>query len=193
MAKAKKKKFHINFILIPVLIILAVGGFYSYQEFQKSGIEQEGIVVCGADGTCEKSLHIHAALSVSVCGQKQSLSKDTGELADIHTHKESSLIHFHERLKTDREGNVLDWSPLKLSNAVEAISGQKLTDECIGDFCTGDRCTNGKPGKLSLSTVESFCSGTSCPSIDRAPAGKVQKNISDYVWSGGELLRLTFE
>lgn len=172
--------------------------WYSYSQYQESGIEQAGLIVCGKDGTCEKALHIHSALVVSICGEVKDLSKDTGELADIHTHKQSNVLHFHERLKVTPEGEVLDYTPLELSNALEAITGMKLSQECIGDECNGDRCPNGKQGKLSLTTVADFCSGDSCPEVEEArkaarEKGVEQEEIADYVWKDGELLYLTFE
>lgn len=184
--------------MILVLLVLAGLGLYSYQQYKTSQIEQEGIVVCSREGICEKALHIHSALQISICGQNKSLSKDTGELADIHTHKQSNVLHFHERLKVTPEGEVLDWTPLTLRNAVESTLGVQLTNECIGEFCNGTACPNGKRGTLTLTTVEGFCDGDSCPGTDAASLaleeqGEPQENITDYVWEDGELLNLTFE
>lgn len=179
-------------------VVLGFLAYHSYGQYKSSEIETEGIIVCGKDGTCEKSLHIHSALSVSICGKEQDLAKDRGELADIHTHKQSNVLHFHQRLKVTPEGEVLDWTPLKLANAVESVMGLKVSDECIGEFCNGAKCPNGKPGKLSLTVVPSFCQADTCPGPDVAEKavaerGKTQQEIRDYVWQDGQLLRLTFE
>lgn len=194
-----RQKFPLKYFLVGLAAFALAGiGFYSYSQYRESGIEQEGLIVCGRDGSCKKALHIHSALVVSICGEFRDLAKDTGELADIHTHKQSNVLHFHERLEVTPEGEVLDWSPLKLSNAVKQVTGLELTNECIGEFCNGSTCPNGKRGRLSLTVVPGFCSGDSCPGLEAArkaisERGEIQEEIADYVWKDGDLLELRFE
>ena len=163
----------IFWIIVALVIVVLLG--YSYLAFRESKIEQEGVVVC-RENVCEKSIHIHSTLLVSVCGKPQNLPKETGELTDLHTHKEKNTIHFHERLKVAPNGNLLDPTPLMLDNAVQALFNKKLTQECFGEFCNGDSCPNGQPGKLSL-TVN----------------GKLEEKIPTFLWQDGNLIELTFE
>lgn len=165
-----------KFLLGAVLIFLLGLGIYSYQQYKSSQIETEGLVICSKDGVCEKSMHIHAELNVAICGKDATPAKDKGDFSDIHTHKETNLLHFHERLQVNPKGEILDNSPLKLSNAVMALLGMPLSEECIGDKCNGKRCPNGKPGNLKL-TVN----------------GLVQKEIADYVWKDQDKMELRFE
>lgn len=175
--KTEKRQASLSkFLLGIALAILLVVGIYSYQQYKSSQIETEGLVICSKDGVCEKSLHIHAELNVAICGKDATLAKDKGDFSDIHTHKETNLLHFHERLQVNPEGEILDNSPLKLSTAVMALSGMSLSDECIGDKCNGKRCPNGEPGKLKL-TVN----------------GLVQKEIAGYVWKDQDKMELRFE
>lgn len=174
--RQKPEKNLSKLLLGTAIIFFGVLGFYSYQQFKDSGIETEGIVVCSKDGVCEKSMHIHAELNVAICGKDATLAKDKGDFSDIHTHKETNLLHFHERLQVNPKGEILDNSPLKLSNAVMALSRMSLSDQCIGDKCNGKRCPNGNPGKLKL-TVN----------------GLVQKEIAEYVWKDQDKMELRFE
>lgn len=193
-------KLSIKNILTGLAVLILLGAaLYSYQYYRGSDIEKEGIVICNRQGECEKSLHIHSALLATICGETQNLLKDTGELADLHTHKQSNVLHFHERLKVTPAGEIVDSTPLTLENATRAVLGLELEDnECIGEYCNGDRCPNGRPGTLSLTVVEGFCNGDSCPGKEEAQKavrerGEIQENIADYVWKDGQLLYLTFE
>lgn len=159
-----------------IAIVLVVGlGFYFYKAARQTDVESEGIVVCNDAGVCEKSWHIHSTLDVSICGRQTELAKEEGELSDIHTHKEDNLLHFHERLKVDSNGNVLDWAPLTLSNSVKAVAGMSLTNECIGEYCNGSLCPDGEKGELNVTV-----------------GGVRQEDIASYVWKDGDEIRIEF-
>lgn len=182
VSKNKQKKSPEKFRLLRNFVIglalLAIAGLivYSYQAFKTSQIEQEGIVVCNREGVCEKSIHIHSELNVLICGKEHKLPKEEGELSSIHTHKETNLLHFHERLRVDRQGDILDPSPLTLANAVNKALGLQLTDNCIGKYCNGNPCSSGKKGILRLEVN-----------------GQPNQNIPDYVWKDGDAIQLTFD
>lgn len=176
--RAKRKTRFSLFKLWPLLLIAALiaTGYYFYSQYQASDVAEEGVVVCNKNRECEKSIHIHADLEVTICSQLYALDKDTGELADIHTHKESNTLHFHERLKSTPSGEILDYSPLYLNNSVKSLLNFDLTNECIGQWCNGEKCPNGKRGKLGLTVNDE----------------KV-KEIPAYVWKDGDKIQLTFE
>ena len=182
VSKNKQKKSSEKFRLLRNFVIglalLAIAGLvvYSYQAFKTSQIEKEGIVVCNREGICEKSIHIHSELNVLICGKEQKLPKEEGELSDIHTHKEANLVHFHERLRVDRQGDILDPSPLTLANTVKKLLVLELTNNCIGSFCNGDSCPNGRRGALLLEVN-----------------GQERGEIAGYVWKDGDVIGLTFD
>lgn len=159
-----------------IVLILVAAGIYSYREYQNSEIETGGLIVCNEKGECQKSLHMHANLDVSICGQNKDLPKDTGRLDSVHTHKEKNLLHFEERLPADKNGNILNTEPLALKAALDGILKMKASGQCIGDYCNGGKCSNGKKANWQLTAN-----------------GEKQEDFQNYVWKDGDKLELTFE
>lgn len=165
MAKKFRKKILLALILASVILLVATG-FYSYRRFKESGFEEEGFVVCNKEDVCEKSVHIHATLNVSICGENKNLPKETGRLNRVHTHKEQNLLHFHERLRVSPQTQeLINPEPLTIKAAIREILKIELPDQC----------PDGKPGKLKLT-------------VNGEPQGK----IPDYVWKDGDKIELTF-
>lgn len=102
--------------------------------------------------------------------------KETGQLDRLHTHKEDNRMHFHERLKVTRSGEMLDYTPLKMPTALEDVYDMKLTNTCLGDYCNGKMCPNGKKGFLRM-----YVNSESI------------QDIENYAWQDGDEIRLTFE
>lgn len=148
------------------IIIVAATGLYFYRQYKESGFEQEGFVVCNKEGICEKSVHVHATLNVSICQERKNLPKETGRLTRVHTHKEKNLLHFHERLRISPKTNEpINPEPLTIKAALQELK-----------IRLPDKCPDGKPGKLKL-TVN----------------GETQEKIPDYIWKDGDKIELTFD
>ncbi len=138
---------------------------YSIYSYRQSRVDTEGIVICQAD-ICEKSLHIHASITVSICGKPVDLSDHTGDTNEQHTHAEDNLIHFHQRLKVDPQTKaILDPSPLYLKNLFQNLN---LTFPSL--------CPNGKPGKLKV-----IVNGQESPLLDQ------------YPWADGDVIKVTYD
>ncbi len=123
--------------------LVALIGFFAYSllEYRKSGIAEAGVVTC-ANGQCFWSAHIHVAMPVQICGEKYSLEKFEGPLADIHTHGEENLIHWHSKLLYDPENKVFfEPSPFVLQATLKSqgiqLEGDKILGKMDGDLCDG--------------------------------------------------------
>jgi hypothetical protein len=103
MAKKKttQKKFLTTFYILLATIII---GFLAYSgyKFQTSEQEEAGFFVCNNEGTeCELSQHIHADITLNVCGEVIDFPREKGRTDEMHTHKEKNYMHWHARLKVD--------------------------------------------------------------------------------------------
>lgn len=102
----KKKKSSSNVVFkitgAIVVLLIAVGLWYSVTQYQSSDEEQTGFLVCNKENTiCENSQHIHADIDVQVCGKEIEFGKEKGRTDKQHTHKEKNKIHWHARMRVD--------------------------------------------------------------------------------------------
>lgn len=163
--KAHKKIFPL--LIFAVIILFAATGLYFYRQYKGSDFEQGGFVICNKEGVCEKSVHAHATLNISICQEKKNLPKETGRLNRVHTHKEQNLLHFHERLRVDpKTQELINSEPLTIKTALGELLKMELPD----------KCPESKPGKLKL-TVN----------------GELNAKNLDYVWKDGDKIDLTFD
>lgn len=157
-----------NILLGLGALALLGGGIYSYNIYKNSEIETSGVVVCNEAGVCEKSMHIHAEIDITVCGKKFYLPKDVGNLADTHTHKEDNLLHWHDKVRIDRDGNTAGGEEdRKISSVIDLYLKDQLPEKCSG---------SAKAGTFGL-TVNNT----------------VSEDIMNYVWKDGDKLKLTFQ
>lgn len=102
--KSPKKQGHKIIPLLIGLVVVTILGYliYSVIVFQQSEQEKEGFFACNEDGTvCELSQHIHADIDMTVCGEHIIFEKEKGRTDELHTHKETNLMHWHARLQVD--------------------------------------------------------------------------------------------
>lgn len=142
--------------LLIILISLTLVGFlaYSFIEYQRSGIAQDGVVTC-ANGQCFWSAHIHINIPIQICGDKYTLSKFKGSLADHHTHGDENIIHWHDKITFDAEKKQfseptpfalnLIFKTLELPITDESLLGKKDGDRCRGSTATWKVFVNGVP------------------------------------------------
>lgn len=157
-----------NALLGLSLITLLAGGIYSYNIYKNSKIETTGLTVCNDQDVCEKSMHIHTKVDVTVCGKPTSLFKETGNLADTHTHKEDDLLHWHDKVKVDKDGNTTGGEEdRKIRSIIDLYLKDNLPRSCT---------TKGPTGKFKL-TVNNI----------------VVEDVENYVWKDGDKLELTYE
>lgn len=89
-------------IIVGIVLSLIGFGAYSVYQYQSSEQESHGFFVCNEAKTkCLLSQHIHARLSLSVCGIPTNLPKEQGRLDHQHTHKEANLMHWHAQVSAD--------------------------------------------------------------------------------------------
>lgn len=89
--------------ILTAIILIAVGGliYYSIGEYNKQKAA-EGIVICNTEtNECLKTLHIHADITIDVCGHIVDLQREVGDLSGLHTHKEKNYLHFHDKLQLE--------------------------------------------------------------------------------------------
>ena len=132
-----------KFFIIFGIVVLAAFLAYSLWQYQKSGIAEEGIVTC-ANEQCFWSAHIHVAVPIKICGKEYSLEKFKGPLADVHTHGEENVIHWHDKLPYDPENKVfLEPTPFALGTTLEnqgiLVDGDKIFGKTDGDLCGGEK------------------------------------------------------
>lgn len=150
------------------LVALVAIGIYSYNVYKNSEIETIGLTVCNDQEVCEKSMHIHTEVDVTVCGKPTSLFKETGNLADTHTHKEDDLLHWHDKVKVDKNGNTTGGEEdRKIRSIIDLYLKDNLPQSCT---------TKGPTGKFKL-TVNNT----------------IVEDVENYVWKDGDKLELTYE
>jgi hypothetical protein len=164
------RKFFIIFGIVILVAFLA----YSLWQYQKSGIAEDGVVTC-ANGQCFWSAHIHVAIPVQICGNEYSLEKFKGPLANIHTHGEENVIHWHDKLLYDPQNKVfLEPAPFALGTTLENQGISQTPDYMFGKK-DGDMCD----GKMSNWKVFSN--------------GKHVSNWQDYEWSDHDIILFIFD
>ncbi|MBI4091231.1 GAP family protein, partial [candidate division WWE3 bacterium] len=169
------KKFKKAAIIAAVLLAI-VGLSYSIYIVYTSGAAQTGVVVCTSASECYWSAHIHAEVTINICGEESyRFPVEKGPLNEPHTHEEKNLIHFHERLLIDPQTKeILDPTPLTLDaffdNMEVAFSESEVLDKKNGDLC------NNQQG-----TVKMIVNG-----MPRAEFG-------DYIWKDGDKIKIIFD
>jgi hypothetical protein len=173
----KKRSGHLIRKLVIAAVVLAVAGYFAYslRQYYSEGADA-GIMTCDAQGqNCKLSVHVHADVDASVCGQKIRFPLETGALDDAHTHKEPGKIHLHTTLPYDpATDTILDTRVFTLGRFMDNM-GVRLTSTCLGDKCNGDDC-NGHPGTLMMTVNDQFNS-----------------QFRDYVWHDHDEITLTFQ
>ncbi|MBS3059899.1 MAG: hypothetical protein J4432_00110 [DPANN group archaeon] len=165
--KPNAKALGINIAIVSILAILAYfGGQY--------GGENIPVVVC-AEGTCYMTMHIHSEITARVCGEAFAFGLETGELNESHTHKESGVVHWHDRLEVNPETQVpYDWGTLRLVNFFENL-GLTFNSTTFDGYSNGDACPDGSPGVLKM-TVN----------------GIPNSEFGNYVWADGDVIQIEF-
>jgi hypothetical protein len=138
--------------IIPAITAIGIGLLfvwlsYSVSYFYQAGGER-GFVVCGDDG-CDLAIHWHAQMYFDLCGQDYTLPLESGDLNNVHTHKEANYLHYHALIKTNEAGSeILEPEKLAIGNIFDFM-GVEFTNECFNGYCNGQDC-NGKPGTLKV-------------------------------------------
>ena len=177
MVKRKHRPLHPLVKALIGLVILAILGFFAYSLQQYYGHNTEsGVMICDTNGQdCQLSVHVHANVDATVCGEKLRLPLETGGVDGPHTHKERNRIHLETVLPFDPAAQrITDTTKMQLGTFFD-VMGVRLTETCIADRCNGDPC-NGKPGMLALT-------------ID----GQQVQEIRAHVWTDEETMTLTFQ
>ncbi len=168
-------------VLITILVVGVLGyGLYSYYT---SGAKEQGIIVCNPQNPdeCYWQAHIHTFVIQEVCGESKAFPKEHGELEEDHTHEETNIIHWHDRIMIEKQtGELVDISALTLGAYFDSV-GVTLSDTCLYDKCNGDTCPDG-----SVGTVRMF--------VKHKDGGWEQSmKFDDYVWDYGDLIHISFD
>lgn len=167
-------------IFIIAVLILGGLGYYSVKLYQDTGAEQQGFVICNEE-KCEKSIHIHADIEMSLCGEKRDFPKNKGSISEQHTHAELNYMHVHFTFEVDRETHEpLDTTLLELGNFFKNMDMPfSSAPATLGNYTVGDTCPNGKvltQGDLRM-TVN----------------GEENTEFERYIWQDGDDIHITFE
>lgn len=157
--------------LLLVLVLIGLG--YSLHELYASGAAQRGVTVCVSPSECYWSAHIHASVDVTACGAGLRFPVEKGPLSGPHTHEEKNLIHFHERLRLNDAGAVVDATPLRLGAFFDAMNVTFDKDRIL-DKRNGDSCREASVLKMTVN-------------------GKPRDTFRDYVWKDGDKIALVFD
>lgn len=165
---------------IAVLIFIGVVGYYSIKQYEATQAEQVGIVICNEE-KCEKSIHIHADITASVCGEQIRFPKNAGSVIEQHTHAEQDYLHLHIKFEVDRETREpLDRVPHELKNFFENVkipfSSEPAT---LAGYTVGSTCPNGK--ELTQADLKMSVNGVE------------NTEFEHYMWKDGDDIHLTFE
>lgn len=172
-AKKKTKALKPTLVLL-VIGLISLGLLYSVSVYYKEGVEG-GIIVCQTPDDCAISMHIHADIEVSVCGEEHIFGFEVGDLSKSHTHKERNKIHWHDLEKVNVETHeIIDSYELTVGAFFEQM-GEKFTSECLLDKCVPDSC-NGSPGKITMT-------------VNDVPNTELEK----YIWSDGDKIVVKYE
>lgn len=181
MAKKKSDSKKYLVVLAVILIVAFLGyGVYSYIS---SGAKEQGVIVCNPQdpNECYWQAHIHTFVLQEVCGEQRQFSKEHGELEEHHTHEETNIIHWHDRVPIDREtGELKDTSSLTLG-AFMTESGINFSDTCFYEYCNGDVCPSGSTG-----TVKMFVKS-------KNKGWEQNTEYSNYIWQDGDIIYIAFD
>lgn len=174
-------KRNVQLALFIVIVAILVGlGYYSVRLYQETGAEQQGFVTCNEE-RCEKSIHIHADIDVSICGEKYDFPKNKGSVTEQHTHAELNYMHVHFTFEVDPETHEpLDTTLLELGNFFKNMEMPFSSNPAtLGDYTVSDACPNGK-----VLTQDD---------LKMTVNGEENTEFEHYVWQDGDDIRITFE
>lgn len=173
------RKFQLVIFATIVFTFIAVG-YYSVKVYEETGAEQEGIVICN-ESKCEKSIHIHSDIYVSVCGEKIDFPKNKGSVIQQHTHAEENYLHLHIKFEVDRETEQpLDPTLHELGNFFENMEMPfNSSPATLGEYTVGDSCPNGKT--LQQSDLKMTVNNVTNTQFEK------------YQWKDGDDIHITFE
>jgi len=171
----KKEKHWLWYVGYAAALIVLIYVGYSVWYYLSNVEEIEEFQVC-AEGKCIKTFHVHADISIVLCGKKVMLPLEKGDLAGPHTHKERNYIHFHERLPYEpTSGQLLETLPLTLETFMNEMD-MRFNERCVAEYCNGDLCPDGKAG-----TVRVF--------INEQP----NTEFGQYIWKDKDEISITFD
>lgn len=111
-------------ILILILVITAIAGFFWFARFFGSGESAESespAVICKPQNAppefqqCFWTAHIHAHVEIFKNSKSVPVRFEQGELEEEHTHSESNKLHWHGLIPVNPQiKEVNDWSPLRI-------------------------------------------------------------------------------
>ena len=156
--KPNNKAFGINLIIVLVL----AGLTYYGGSFVIGGGDATQIDFCTDDGTCYRSMHIHAEIFVSTNGEPYSWKLEEGFLNESHIHKEANKIHWHDKFELDSEGEIINNTPLTLGIFMDT-QGVQFNSTCFNNGC-----------------------GTIVMNVN----GITNAEYENYVWSDGDEIRI---
>lgn len=169
-------------ILIFIIALAALGaiGYYSIKQYEATQAEQVGIVICNEE-KCEKSIHIHADIYASVCGERIRFPKNAGSVIEQHTHAEQDYMHLHIKFEVDREtGEPLETAPHEISNFFENVKIPFSSNPAtLGGYTVGSTCPDGK--ELTQADLKMTVNGQDTTEFEH------------YMWQDGDDIRITFE
>lgn len=165
-----------------VIALVAIGaiGYYSIKQYEATQAEQVGIVICNEE-KCEKSVHIHADIFASVCGEQIRFPKNMGSVKQQHTHAEQDYMHLHIKFEVDRETREpLETAPHEIKNFFENVKIPFSSDPAtLNGYTVGSTCPNGK--ELTQADLKMTVNGEETTAFER------------YMWEDGDDIRITFE
>ena len=171
----KKQKSKTRYFIYVIIVLFATYLGYSTYVYLKSGVKDEGLVVCDSGKCFWAPGDIHTQVDIEICRQYFNLPLDKASTDDVHTHKERNLFHFEGKLLVDKDTNeILDYTPLMLKHGFERME-VRFVDGCINDKCNGDLCY-GKPGTLKMWVN-----------------GLENNEFENYIWKDKDQILIKFE
>ena len=138
-------------IIVAFLVVglLAFSVQHYYERTEETG-ERE--FFCAGE-ECFVTMHIHSDVEFDLCGEDFNLGREEAQLDEVHTHKESNLLHWHAPLSADPQTQeILDYSNLTLENTFASLE-RTLNSTCFEHWCTGNIC-NGRTAELTIEVNE---------------------------------------
>lgn len=117
-----------KYIILLVLVIAAIAGFFWFANFFGSGEGAESekpVVICKPQNAppeqqeCFWTAHIHTHVQVFRAGKELPVKFEEGVLEGQHTHSEPNELHWHGLIPVDpKTKEVTDWSALQIQKIV---------------------------------------------------------------------------
>ncbi|PIT92594.1 MAG: hypothetical protein COU08_01195 [Candidatus Harrisonbacteria bacterium CG10_big_fil_rev_8_21_14_0_10_42_17] len=171
--RGKKKNIKSAITLSIIIIIAAWLGYSLYIVIQNN---TNSVVVCPSESICYVTAHIHAYTPIKICGKDIRLPTEVGPLSGPHTHEEKNTIHWHDRLRYDKEKKMLlETEPLMLGAFFEALE-MPFDKDILGDTKNGDTCPDGSVGFWKM-----FVNG------------KNNDEFRNYIWNDRDVIYFVFD